>query len=119
MEKPANPILVAEFRQACFTKMPIRYMTDIMAKGNCFNQIFVQSQAPPDRPCDLRNDLHVDDTVGDMVIFDKIKDLRLIDVSRICPCMDDPVCIPCIRSTDIIRFSVVPSHCVSAGRSER
>jgi hypothetical protein len=93
-------------------------MTDIVAKGNCFNQIFVQSQAPPDRPCDLRNDLHVDDTVGDMVIFDKIKDLRLIDVSCVCPGMDDTVSVPGIRSTDIFCFSVVPSHCVSAGRSE-
>jgi hypothetical protein len=118
MEKPADPILLAEFRQACFPKMPVRDMTDIMAKGNCFNQIFVQSQTSPYRPCDLRYDLHVDYTVGDMVVFDKIKDLRLIDVPRVCPCMDDPVGIPGIRSTNIIRFSVVPSHCVCTGRSE-
>jgi hypothetical protein len=118
MEKPANPVLFAKFRQACFPKMPVWYMTDIMAKGNCFNQIFVQSQASPDRPCDLRYDLHMDNTVGDMVIFDKVKDLRLVDIPRVCPCMDDPIGIPGIRSTDIILFSVVPSHRVSTGRSE-
>jgi hypothetical protein len=118
MEKPANPILLAEFRQACFPKMPVRDMTDIMAEGNCFNQIFVQSQASPDRPCNLRYDLHVDNTVGDMVVFDEIKDLRLVDIPRVCPCMDDAISIPGIRSTDIFRFSVVPSHCVGTRRSE-
>jgi hypothetical protein len=119
MEKPANPILLAEFRQAYFPEMPVRDMAYIMAESNCFNQIFVQSKASPDRPCDLRYDLHMDNTVGDVVVFDKIKDLRLVDIPRVCSCMDDPISIPGIRSTDIIRFSVVPSHCVGTGRSER
>jgi hypothetical protein len=118
MEKPANPVLLAEFRQAGFPEMPVWDMTDIMAEGNCFNQIFVQSQASPDRPCDLRYDLHMDNAVSDMVIFDKVKDLRLVDIPRVCPSMDDPIGIPGIRSTDIIRFSVVPSHCVGTGCSE-
>jgi hypothetical protein len=119
MEKPANPVLLAEFRQACFPKMPVRDMPDIMAESNCFNQIFVQSQASTDRPGDLRYDLHMDNAVGDMVVFDKVKDLRLIDISRVCPCVDDPISIAAIGGTDIIRFSVVPPHCIGTGRSER
>ena len=108
MEKTTNSILFAEFRQACFPKMPVWDMTDIVAKGYCFNQIFVESQASPDSPRDLRYNLHVDYPVGDMVVFDKIKDLRLMDVLVYALVWMILSSIPGIRGTDIIRFSVVP-----------
>jgi len=90
-------------------------MPYIMPKSDRFNEILVQPKAPPDRPGDFGYDLHMDDAMGDVVVFDKVKDLRLVDVPCVCPCMDDSISIPGVGGADILRFSVVPPHGISAG----
>jgi hypothetical protein len=61
----------------------------------------------------------MDDAVSYMVVLYKGKDLGLIDIPGVCPCMDDTVSITGIRSTDILRLSVVPSHGIGTNRGER
>jgi hypothetical protein len=61
----------------------------------------------------------VDDAVSNVVVLYERKDLGLIDISGVCPRVDDTVSIPGIRSTDILRLSVVPSHGIGTNRGER
>jgi hypothetical protein len=61
----------------------------------------------------------VDDAVSNVVVLYERKDLGFIDISGVCPRVDDAVSITGIRSTDILRLSVVPSHGIDTNRSER
>jgi hypothetical protein len=61
----------------------------------------------------------MDDPVGDVVVFDKVKDLRLVDVPCISPGMDDTVCIARVRGPDVIGFPVIPAQSVGTGGCKR
>jgi len=43
--------------------MPVRDMTDIMAKRNCLDEVLVQPEGPSNRAGDPRDQLDVDDPV--------------------------------------------------------
>jgi hypothetical protein len=90
-------------------------MTDVMPKRDCLNEILIQTQASSDSSRDFRYDLDMNDPVGDVVVFDKVKDLRLVDVSRVCPCMDDTIGIAGVRGTDIFGSPVMAAHCICTG----
>ena len=50
----------------------------------------------------------MDDTVGDVIVLDKVEDLRLVDVPGVRPGVDDPVRIAGIRGADVFRFLILP-----------
>ncbi len=118
VEKPAYAVPLAECRETGLAKMTIRDMAYVMPERDRLNEILVQPQASPDRPRDFRYELDMDDPVGDVVIFDKVKDLRLVDVSRVCPCMDDAIRIAGVRSADIFCIPVVTAGCIGTGRGK-
>ena len=94
--------------QTVLPEVPVRDMPDIMTECDCLDKILVQTKASPDRSCNLGNELDMNDTMGDVVVFHKGKDLGLVNVPGVCPCMDDPVSITGVGCTDILGFSVVP-----------
>jgi hypothetical protein len=55
-------------------------MPDIMTKCDCLDKILVQTEAAPDRSCNLGNELDVNDAMCDVVIFHEGKDLGLVNV---------------------------------------
>jgi hypothetical protein len=66
-------------------------MTDIMTKSYGLDQIFIQFKKTPYGPGDLGDKLYVQNPVGDMIVFYKIKDLGFVDVAGIGQRMEDPV----------------------------
>ena len=66
-------------------------MADIVTQRNRLDQVLVQIQETSDGPCDLRHQLHVEHAVRYVVIFDQIKDLRLVDVAAVAIGMDNLV----------------------------
>jgi hypothetical protein len=119
VKKSAYTVFFAECREAGLAKVAVRDMSDVMPESNCFNEIFVQPQAAPDRPGDLRDELDMNHPVGDVIIFDKVKDLSLVYVARVRPCVDDPVCIPGVGSSDIFCDQVMTSRCICTGCGKR
>ncbi len=91
MEKLPDAILLAESGKAALPEMSIRNMADIMTEGNCLDKVFIKAETSSYRPRNLRNELDMDYTMGNMVVFDERENLGLIDVPRVCPCMDDSV----------------------------
>jgi hypothetical protein len=81
----------ADIGQKAFTIMPERSVSNIMAQGDGFNEIFIQMQKPADGPGDFRYQLNMQHTMGDMVVLDEVKHLCFIDISRIGPGMKNPV----------------------------
>ena len=71
--------------------MTERRVADIVPQRNRFDQVFVQVQKSPDGPCNLRHQLHVQHAVRNVVIFDQVKDLRLVDVAAVAIRMNDLV----------------------------
>ncbi len=60
----------------------------------------------------------MDDAVSDMVVVYERKDLGLIDISGVCPRVDNTVSITGIGGTDILRLSVVPPHSIGTDRGQ-
>jgi hypothetical protein len=110
--KFSDPVFFTKLQKAGFAEMPIWDVTDVVPECDCFDKIFVEAQAPANRAGDLRDELDMDHPVGDVIVLDKVKDLRLVDVPGICPGMDDPVRIPRIGGPDIFRFPVLPPECL-------
>ena len=98
--------------------MAVRDVSDVMPEGNCFDEILIEPQRTSDGAGDFRNKLDVDDPVGDMIIIDKVKDLCLIDISGICPGVDNAVRVPGIGCTDILGFSVMPAKSIGTCRGQ-
>jgi hypothetical protein len=123
MEKFANTVLFAQCRETGFTEMTVRDMTDIVPESYRFDQVLIQPQAASDSPRDFRHKLDMDDPVGDMIVLDKIKNLCLIDIACICPCVDNTVSIAGIRGSDVFCSPVLTAYSIctgcSKGRKER
>ena len=56
----------------------------------------------------------MDDPVGDVVVFDKIEDLRLVDIAGVCPAVDDPVGVAGVRGAEVCRLLILAPHRISA-----
>jgi len=98
--------------------MAVGDMTYVMPERDCFYEILVQSQAPPYRPRNLRYELDMDNPVGDVIVFHQVKDLRLVNVPRICPCMNDAIGIAGVWGADIFSSPVVTTRCICTGGSK-
>ena len=72
-----------DFGEESFAVMAERSMSDVVSKGNCFNEIFVEPEYSPHGSSYLGDQLYVEDPMGNMIILDKIKDLGFINISRI------------------------------------
>ena len=116
VEEPADPVLLAEPGEAVLTEMPVRDMADIVTECDRLNEILVETEGPANRAGDPRDELDMDDPVGDVIVLDKVEYLGLVDIPGICTGMDNPVGIPRIGGTDILFHPVVPAHCIGADR---
>lgn len=83
MEESTDPVGFAEMGEEFFTVMTEGRVADIMPEGDCLDQVLVEVEKPAHRPPDLGYELHVKDPVGDVVVFDKIENLGLVDVPRV------------------------------------
>ena len=63
--------------------MSERNMADIVSQSNRFDQVLVKPQKTTDRSGNLGNQLHMEDPVGDMVVFHQVKNLGFIDIAGI------------------------------------
>lgn len=115
VEKLTYSIPLAEYGQTVLTEVPVRDMPDIMTKRNCLDEVLIQAKAAPDSSCNLGNKLDMNDTMGDVIIFHKRKDLSLIDIPGVCPGMDDTISVSGVWGSDILSFSIVPPEGVSTG----
>jgi hypothetical protein len=119
MKKFTNAVTVTERRETGLAKVAIRDMPYVMPESDRFNKVLVQTQASSDSSGNFRYQLDMYYTVGDVVVFDKVKDLRLIDISRVRPCMNYSISIPGVGSTNIFCVPVVTPDCVCTGCSKR
>ena len=63
--------------------MTKRCVPQVVTKGNCLNEIFIEPQQTPDGSTDLRDQLHMENAVGNMIVLNEVKYLGLVDVSGI------------------------------------
>jgi hypothetical protein len=116
MEELPDTVLLAEPGEAVLTEMPVGDVTDVVPERDCFNEILVEAEGPPDGSGDPRDELDMDDPVRDMIVLDQVEDLGLVDIPGICTGMDDPVSVPRKRCADILPHPVVPAQRVGADR---
>ena len=69
-------------------------MADIVTERDRLDEIFVETEGTANRTGDPRDQLDVDDPVGDMIVLDQIEDLCLIDVTGIGTGMNNPISVP-------------------------
>ena len=91
--KFSDPVFFTECREAGLAKMPVRDVADIVPERDRFDQILVEAQAPAIVRA-IFDTSGMDHPVGDVIVLDQVKDLRLVDVPRICPGVEDPVRVP-------------------------
>jgi hypothetical protein len=91
MLKRTQPVLAAEGRENAFTFMAKRRMANIMAKGDGLDQVLIKPEESTDGPGNPRNDLNMQDPVGDMIVVHQGKHLGFIDVAGIGFGMEDAV----------------------------
>ena len=88
--------------------MTERRVPDVVTEGNPFYEILIEPQKSADRSCNFGNQLHMQNTVGDVVIFNKVEHLRLINVPGIGKGVKDPIRVHCkvlpVPSVDFILF---------------
>jgi hypothetical protein len=60
----------------------------------------------------------MDDTVSDVVVLHERKDLGFIDISGVCPRVDNTVSITGIGCTDVLRLSVMSSNGIGTYRGQ-
>jgi hypothetical protein len=80
VEKFPDPVFFAEIREAGLTEMPVRDVTDIMPERDCLDEILVEAQASAYRTGNLRDELDMDNPVGDVIVLDQVKDLCFVDI---------------------------------------
>ena len=68
-------------------------VADIMSQGNGLDQIFVEPQKPADGTRDLGDQLHMQHTVGDVVVGNQVKNLSFVNVAGVGPAMQNSVSI--------------------------
>ena len=84
-------LFLQECRKNPFAVVPERRVAHVVAQRNRLDQVFVQVQETPDGARNLRDHLHVQHAVRDVVVLDQVKHLRLVDVAAVTVRMDDPV----------------------------
>lgn len=90
----------AELVEERLPEVAVGHVADVVAEGDRLDQVLVQAEGSSDRPCDLRDQLDVEDAVGDVVVLDEVEDLGLVDVARVGLRVDDPVGVPEERRPD-------------------
>jgi hypothetical protein len=99
-------LLLKEFRQNAFPIVAEGCVPDIVPERNGFDQVLVQVQESADGPCNFGNQLHMEYAVCDVVVFDEVENLRLVDVTAVAVGMDDPIRVMKKIWTDVFGFCV-------------
>jgi hypothetical protein len=81
--KSPDTVPSANLRQIPFAVMPEWGMAYVMAKSDSLNEILVQPQKAADIPRYLGEKLNVQNPVGDVVVVNQIKHLRLVNISGV------------------------------------
>lgn len=109
-------MLDTDFREKFFSFMAEGWVTDIMAKGDGFDQIFVEIEKAPYGSGNARNQLNMNNPVGNVIVGDETEDLGFVDISAVGPGVKDTVgiegkCLP----VAILFFSFSPPCVNTAG----
>jgi hypothetical protein len=91
MQKIADAGLLAQFGQVTFAFMAEWRMADIMAQGDCLDEVFVEPEKTADGAGNLGNQLHMQHPVRDVVVGNQVKYLGLVDVAGVGPTVQNPV----------------------------
>jgi hypothetical protein len=62
-----------------------------MAQGNGLDQVLIQPQKTADSSADFGNQLDMQNPMGDVIVFDQIKNLGLVDIPGIGKGMQYPI----------------------------
>ena len=71
--------------------MTERGVPDVVSQGDVLDQVFIEPQQTADGAGDFGDQLYMQHAMGDMVMFDQVKDLGLVDVTGIGLGMQNPV----------------------------
>jgi hypothetical protein len=93
MKESADMVGLTQPGEKFLPIMAKRRVPDIVPEGYGLDQVFIQTKKTPYCPRDFRYELYVQDPVGDMVVFDKIKYLGLVYITGISQRMENPVSI--------------------------
>jgi hypothetical protein len=83
MEKPAYLMRFTKNGEKSLPIMPEGSMTNIVPKGYSLNEVLIKPEKTPYGPCDLGHKLHMQNPVGDVIIFYQIKNLSLVYIPGI------------------------------------
>ena len=84
MKKRTDAGGLAQLAQKPFAIMTEGGMTDIMAQGDGFDKILVEMQKSTNGSGNLRNQLDMQNPMGDVIVSNQVKYLRLVDIPSIC-----------------------------------
>jgi hypothetical protein len=91
MQKGTNSIALGNFGEEALPVMPKGGVADVMSQGYGLNQIFIEPQKTADGPGNFRHKLNMKYPMGDMVMFNQIKDLGLVYITGVGQGVEDTV----------------------------
>jgi hypothetical protein len=74
---------LANFGKILFAVMAKRTMSNIVSQSYCLEKILVQSQKAANGPGYLGDQLDMEDSMGNVVVVDKIKNLSFVNIPGI------------------------------------
>jgi hypothetical protein len=91
MEEPAYLMRFTNNGKKSLSIMPEGGVADIVPEGYGLDQILIEPEKTPYGPCDLRHKLHMQDPVGNVIIFYQIKNLSFVYIAGISQRMENPI----------------------------
>jgi len=91
VEEWPNTVLFAEAGEDAFAVMAERGVADVVAQSNGLDEVLVEAKIPADGAGYLGKQLDVEHPMADVLVFYEIKDLGLVNVTRVGPGMEDTI----------------------------
>jgi len=77
-------MFVTESGQEIFAIVTKRGVADVMAQGDGLNEILVEMEETADGSCNTRDQLNMQNPMGDVVIGDQAEDLGFVYIAGVC-----------------------------------
>jgi len=91
MEKSTDMVGFTQIREESLPVMAERRVSDIMRQGDRLDQVFIEMEQAADSPGDLGYKLHVQDSMGNVIVLDEIEDLGLVYIAGVGQGMENPI----------------------------